>query len=145
MKTIKTVALVEANTTNIQKTFKNIKQYAFDKGYQLKGNLTEESFLEKIKNFLGTNYLQFESKTQAKTCRKYLTKLENKLSIREINRFLNFLYKKVYKIETDIPYLTYSETELKIKESKKLWKQHSLETEKLRLEYKKLKGDFYKK
>lgn len=59
------------------------------------------------------------------------------------NRFLHFLYKKLYKLDK-APYVEYSERELKIKEAKKAWKKVKLEAEKLQKEYKDTKGDFYK-
>lgn len=148
--TIKITTLVAPTNTNIQKAFESIKQYAVDKGYQIKGELKEETLLDKFKNFFSENFfdndcLQFDSKSQAKACKTHLTRLEQKVCMREANIFLHFLYKKVYKLNGTVPYVTYGEQELKIQEIKKKWNAVRLEAEKLRLEYKKIKGDFYKK
>lgn len=135
MKTTK----LEANKANIDAAITSIINYANSKGYQIVGDFKKEGFLSNL--FSG---LKFDSKSQEKVLRNYLTRLDKKVGMALANRFLHFLYKKVYKM-TEAPRVEYSEKELKIKAAQKAWKQ-SLETmKKLHEAYKLEKGDFYKK
>jgi hypothetical protein len=121
---------IEATKANVELAINNIKKYAEEKGYQVKGDFTSGD-------------LKFESKSKEKVCRNYLWRLDKKMGMSVANRFLHFLYKKVYKTET-APSIDYSEKELKIKEARKAWRKLKEEAEKLQAAYKLEKGTFYK-
>ncbi len=131
---------VEATKANVDAAVNNIKKYAEEKGYQIIGEFKEEGFLSKLLS----KDLEFDSQNKKKVCRNYLTLLERKMKMSTANKFLSFLYKKVYKLEK-APKIEYSEKELKIKESRKAWKKVQIEADKLLAAYKLEKGDFYKK
>lgn len=131
---------VEATKANIEKAVEKIKYFANDKGYQLIGEFKKDGFFTSL--FSGSS-IKFDSKSQEKECKRYLWRIDSKLGMSNANRFLHFLYKKLYKLDK-APYVEYSERELKIKEAKKAWKKVKLEAEKLQKEYKDTKGDFYK-
>lgn len=124
------VAKVEATKENVEVVFNKIKLYADEKGY---------TFNETTKR----GELKFDSGKQKKVCNNYLTRIERKIGMGVANQFLHFLYKKIYKLET-VPYVQYSEKELKIRETRKAWKKSLVETEKLLATYKETKGDFFK-
>lgn len=121
---------IAATKANVELAINNIKAYAQEKGYQIKGNFT-----------LGE--LKFDSKNKEKVCRNYLWRLDKKMGMSVANRFLHFLFKKALKNDT-APYIDYSEKELKIKEAKRAWNKLKLEAEKLQEAYKLEKGNFYK-
>lgn len=134
----KNITLLEANTTNIENTFKKIQQFVTDNNYRLEGELKMPT------NFIGLNKsLKFESKRQMKVVRNYINRLEKKVNISTANKFLHFLFKKIYKLEKS-PKILLSEKEFKIQDARKAWKYAAAEAEKLRVAYRKEKGDFYK-
>lgn len=137
--------LVEPTKANIEDTIEKIKKYAEEKGYQIKGDFKKEGLIDKTLSFFGNSEIRFDSKSKSKVCRDYLTRIDKKICLRISNKFLHFLYKKVYKITENVPCLEYSEKELKIKESRKLWKIAQLQADILMKQYKLEKGDFYKK
>ena len=134
---MKTVT-IEATKANIETAIDNIKKYASDNGYQIIGDFKKEGFLS---NLLGTGP-KFESKSQEKVCRNYLTRLERKMGMALANKFLHFLYKKVYKMDT-APRIEYSEKELQIKAARKAWRKLLDESEKAMKAYKEQKKGFY--
>lgn len=138
MKTTMQTVLIEPTVQNIEKSFDQIKAYAANKGCQLKGNLQLPT-----KMLGGTKAPQFESKRQKKAIAWYLTRIDQKPGMRLINTYLNFLFKRVYKL-TDVPFMEYSDKELKIKQARKAWKAAATEAERLRLAYRAEKGSFYK-
>lgn len=141
METMTTIKL-EATSKNVAKAIEAIEKFAADKGYQIIGDLKEkkQGFLSGIFNL----NLNFESKSKEKVLSNYLTRLETKkMGMALANKFLHFLYKKVYKLDT-APKVEYSEKELKIKAARKAWRI-ALETAKKAEEaYKVEKGNFYK-
>jgi hypothetical protein len=140
MKTIQKTLLVEATNENIEIAFSEIKKYAAQKGYQIIGDMNMP------RNIFGASKsLKFDSKTQQKVLRRYLTRINRKIGMEITNKFLHFLFKKIYKLDTSAPCVQYSEKELKIKNARKAWKKAAAEAEKLRVAYKAEKGDFYKK
>ena len=146
---MKTITLVEATKENVKTAIDKIVKFADEKGYQIKGDLEHKTSL--IRGLFGSG-LKFDSKRQEKKLKHYLTWIDisdeigsRKMSMKLSNRFLHFLYKGIYKKDGNIPYVEYSDVELKIKDSRKIWKKAALEAEKLRLEYVANKGDFYKK
>ena len=139
MKTEKQIVLLEANTENIEKTFAKIQEFSNLKGYRIIGDLKLPT------NLLGLKKSpSFDSKRQMKVVRNYINRLDRKVSHRLANLFLHFLFKRVYKLDT-APSVELSEKEIKIQSLRKSWKKAFAESEKLRLEYKAEKGDFYKK
>lgn len=135
----KTTTLVEATIENIKKTFEAIEQFAKEKGYQIKGNLKVPT------NLLGiSKKVEFDSKNQLKVLKKYLTRLNRKITLRQANMFLHFLFQKGYHSTESIPYVEFSERELKIQEARKAWKVAAAKAEEARLAYRTAKGDFYK-
>ena len=125
---------IEATSQNVENAIASIKKFAEEKGFQIIGDIEQRSW----------QLLKFESKSQEKVLRNYLTKLDKKPGIALINRMLHFLYKKIYKLET-APQIEYSEKELKIKAARKAWRKSLAETEALMKAYKEEKGNFYKK
>lgn len=139
MKTETHVTLLEANAVNVQVTFDKIQKYADDNGFRIMGEMKTE------KNLLGfTKQLSFDSKHKMKTLRNYINRLDKKVGFKTANLFLHFLFKKVYKVEASVS-VELSEKETKIQTLRKSWKKAFAESEKLRLEYRTEKGDFYKK
>lgn len=135
---IKRVELLEANKENIEATFNKIKEFADAKGYRIINALKVPT------NLIGMNKsLHFDSGKQKKVLRNYINRLDKKVNLQSANKFLHFLFKKIYKLETS-PRIELSEKEIKIQNARKAWKKAQSEAEKLRLVYKKEKGDFYK-
>lgn len=130
---------IAATKENVELAINTIKNYANEKGYQILGEFKKEGLLSGV---FGSS-LKFESKSKEKVLRNYLWRVENKPGMAIANKFLHFLYKKVYKLD-ESPRVEYSEKELKIKAAKKAWKKIQLEADALRLAYKTEKGDFYK-
>ena len=126
---------IEATKTNVELAINNIKEYATSKGFQIQGDFQHEGFLKN---------LHFDSKSLEKVCKKYLWRLDQKMGMSIANRFLHFLYKKIYKLDK-APRIEYSEKEIKIQQARKAWKKLQVEAEKLQETYKLEKGDFYKK
>jgi len=139
METIK----LEATSKNVAKAIESIEKFAADKEYQIIGDLKEkkQGFLSGIFNL----NLNFESKSKEKVLRNYLTRLETKrMGMALANKFLHFLYKKVYKVETAAPKVDFSEKELKIKAARKAWRIALEASKKAEEAYKLEKGNFYK-
>ena len=135
----KTTVLIEATNANIAKAINSIVEFAKEKDYQIKGDLKAPT------NTLGFDKkLSFDSKKKKKVLKSYLTRLDKKLSLKQSNRFLHFLYRKVYKVDSS-PCLDLPEKELKIQKARKEWKEAALKAEKLQLIYKTEKGDYYKR
>ncbi len=132
---------IEATPENIDKAISNIVEFAREKGYQIKGDFNRGTFRTILESFVG---IKFKSKGQEKQLRHYLTRLNKKITLRQVNMFLTFLYKGVYELDK-APNVDYSEKELKIKASKKLWRETQLKANELLKLYKEEKGDFYKK
>lgn len=122
---------IAATTENVESAISKIKIFATDNGYQVLG-------------IFETGTLTFDSKRKEKAVKKYLWKLDNKVTMAQANLFLHFLYKKVYKLDKT-PRIEYSEKELKIKNAKKAWKKVREESDKLKIAYFQEKGDFYRK
>ena len=141
METTTKIVFVEPTKENIEATIEKIVKYAQSQGYQILGDFKKkDSLLGKI---FGSDP-KFDSKKQLKACRKYLTRIDKKIGMSISNRFLHFLYKKVYKMD-DSPRIEYSQKELKIREAKKKWREAQKISDSLRLKYKEEKGDFFKK
>ena len=130
---------IEATKTNVERAISLIEQYAQSKGYQILGEIKKEGFLSK----LFSQNLTFESKSHEKVLRNYLTRLEKKIGMALANKFLHFLYKKVYK-QDSAPRVEYCEQELKIKAARKAWRFVLSEAKRLEIAYKETKGNFYK-
>ena len=147
-----TTTLVDATYENVESAIAKIKLFAEEKGYQIKGEFSpsapeQKGLLSKLfssKPEKVEHVMNFESKKKKKVLKHYLTRLEKHISMSQANKFLHFLYKTIYQLDA-APKINYSEKELKIKESKKAWKKIQIEADKLQAEYKKEKGDFYKK
>lgn len=131
---METVKQINATKQNIEKAIKSIEQYALAKGYQITGNT----------NLVIPDNIIFESKSKEKVLRKYLWKVTTYPTMDQSNRFFHFLCKKILKL-TESPKVQFSEKELAIKMAKLSWKKAKAESDRLLLEYKKEKGDFYKK
>jgi flagellar biosynthesis chaperone FliJ len=123
--------LLDYSKENTKLISDKIKTFVSDKGYVISGEINI------------SNDISFESQKKSKVFRKYLTKLSHNMSQKIINRFLHFLYKKIYKEDTS-PRVLLSEKETKIQDARKAWKNHQIESERLLNLYKEEKGDFYK-
>jgi hypothetical protein len=131
---METIKQITATKQNIEKAIQSIKNYSLSKGYQITGDI----------NIIIPDNIQFESKSKEKVLRKYLWKVTNFPTMDQSNRFLHFLCKKILKFG-ESPKVQFSEKELAIKKAKVSWKKAKEESDRLLLEYKKEKGDFYKK
>ena len=131
---------IEATPENIDKAITNIVEFAREKGYQIKGEFNRGTFRTLIESFVG---IKFKSSGQEKKLRHYLTRLNKKITLRQSNMFLHFLYKGVYELDK-APHVDYSDKELKIKEARKLWKETQKKADELLKIYKAEKGNFYK-
>lgn len=141
--TTMTTTKVEATPQNINDAVARIAEYAKEKGYQF--NESEvPAFREQSLAFWQGRKLSFESKSQEKVCRNYLTRFTKSISMSQANRFLHYLWRHVMKMDGQPPRVEYSEREQKIKAARKAWKTAQAEAEKLQAEYKTIKGDFYK-
>lgn len=131
--------LVEPTVDNIEATFGGIIEWVNSKGYRIEGVLKLPT------GFWGNaNSPRFESKSQKKVVMHYMGKLEKEVSMATANRFLHFLFKRVYKLDAPAPRVNYSEKECKIKAARKQYKDSLEATKKLYAQYKEIKGDFYK-
>lgn len=134
----KHIELLDVTNQTIESSFNKIKEYADAKGYVIKGDLKMPT------NLIGMNKsLSFDSGRQKKTLRNFINRLHKQVNMPTANKFLHFLFKKVYKLE-NAPSIEYSEKEQKIQSLRKQWKKAYAESEKLRLAYKAEKGYFYK-
>lgn len=135
----KRVELIDVNNETIASSFNKIQEYANAKGYVINGELKMPT------NMLGLNKgLRFETKKAKKTTRNYINRLHKQVSMPTANKFLHFLFKKIYELDS-APSVDYSEKEKKIQSLRKAWKKAFAEGEKLRLEYRKEKDGFYVK
>ena len=135
----KITTYVEPTEANVVETISAIAEFAKQNEYQIKGELKMPT------NMFGmTKSLEFESLSKKKVLRDYLTRLNRKMSLRNANRFLHFLFKKIYKLD-EAPKVDLSEKEVKIQAAKKVWKETAKAAELLRLAYVTEKGDYYKK
>jgi len=137
------VTQVEATPQNINDTIFMISQYANDKGYVFNES-TMPAFRENSLAFWQGKKLEFDSKTKKKVCHNYLTRLSKNVTMRQANLFLHFMWRQIMKIEGPVPKIQPSEREFKIRQARKAWKTAFTESEKLRNEYKEIKGDFFK-
>ena len=124
---------IAATEENVEIAINNIKKFADEKGYR---------FLDQT--FMVNNSLIFESKSKEKVLKNYLWRLDQKITMAQANKFLHYLFRKVYKVEIT-PRVEYSEKELKIKSARKAWKKVQAEADLLHKAYRDEKGDFYKK
>lgn len=139
MKTHNTVTLIDPNVDNIEAIFEKIKGYASEKGYRVIGDLSIP------KNMLGIKKApKFESKSQLKKVRNYLTKLDKGISLERCNRFMHMLFKHIYQLDKPAPRVDYSEKECEIKAACKAYRKADAEALKLLKAYKEVKGNFYK-
>lgn len=130
--------LLEATIENVENTFNKIREFANLRGYRIMNALKSPT------NLIGLNKsLRFDSNRKKKVLRNYINRLDKHISLRSANMFLHFLFKHIYKTDT-FPSIELSEREIKIQQARKEWKKSSAETEKLRLAYRKEKGDFFK-
>lgn len=132
---------IEATSKNVEAATAKIVQYAQDKGYQIIGEFKKEGFIANLLSF--SKNPTFESKSQEKVLRNYLTRLDKKVGMALANKFFHFLYKKVYKMDS-APRVEYCEQELKIKAARKAWRIALNEAKRLEIAYKETKGNFYK-
>lgn len=131
--------LLEANIDNVDAIMKKIQEYATLNNYRILGGE-----LKLPTTMLGgKKALRFESKKKKKVLRAYINRLDKHMGLAQINCFLHFLFKKIYELDK-APYVELSEKEIKIQTARKAWKKAAAEAEKLRAEYRKEKGDFYK-
>lgn len=82
--------------------------------------------------------------TRTKHVNRKLRFLNKKMSIRRINSTMNWLFKKILQ-EKDSLIVKVSLKEELIQKKRKEWKDYQKEANRLLEEYKKEKGDFYKK
>ena len=135
----KRIELIDVNNDTIASSFNKIQEYAIAKGYVINGELKMPT------NLIGLNKsLSFDTKKAKKTTRNYINRLHKQVNMPTANKFLHFLFKKIYKLD-DAPSVDYSEKEKKIQSLRKAWKKAFSESEKLRLEYRKEKDGFYVK
>ena len=135
----KHIELLDVNNETIESSFNKTKEYADAKGYVIKGDLKIPT------NLIGMNKsLSFDSGRQKKTLRNYINRLHKQVNMPTANKFLHFLFKKIYKLD-NAPSVEYSEKEIKIQSLRKQWKKAFAESEKLRIEYRKEKEGFYVK
>ena len=123
--------LLDYSKENVTLIANKIQAFINEKGYRTSGEI-------KI-----SDAIVFESQKKSKVLRRYLTRLNGKISLRNINGFLHFLYKKIYK-ETVAPKVLISEKETKIQDARKAWKKVQAEADRLLAVYKEEKGNFYK-
>lgn len=135
----KHIELIDVNNQTIESSFGKIQEFVGIKGFVIKGDLKLPT------NMIGINKgLRFDTKKAKKTLRNHINRLHKHVNMQTANKFLHFLFRKIYKLDNS-PSIDYSEKEIKIQVARKAWKKVAAESEKLRLEYRKEKGDFYKK
>lgn len=133
---------IEPTAQNVNKAMAAIEKYAADNGYVMNGEMPR--FKERLDQ-LFKKTLEFQSNNQKKIVRNYLTRFSRKISRSQANRFMHLLWRHVLKQDGQAPYVELSETEQKIKAAKLAWKAARDHADKLLMEYKQTKGDFYKK
>lgn len=117
----------------VTKTVENIEKYIKENDYQVTGDIEEYYVLEGWKNL---------SKRQMKQIQKYCFWIERKPTLRRINSFFSLL-SRTFGIKR--VHVKVSLKEEKIQNSRKAWLKVRNEADRLLAEYKKEKGDFYKK
>lgn len=117
----------------VTKTIENIEKYIKENDYQVTGDIEEYYVLEGWKNL---------SKNQMKQIQKYCFWIERKPSLRKINSFFSLL-SRTFGIKR--VHVKVSLKEEKIQNARKTWLKVRNEADRLLAEYKKEKGDFYKK
>jgi hypothetical protein len=132
METTHKSQLLDYSKENVKLVSDKIQAFINEKGYRLSIPVIKIS-----------EDIVFESKKKSKVLRRYLTLINNRISLKTINRFLHFLYKKIYK-EAEAPKVLISEKETKIQDARKAWKKIQAESVKLEKIYKEEKGNFYK-
>jgi hypothetical protein len=121
---------VQATQQNIDLAIDAIKNFANERGFQVLGDFNHGE-------------LKFSSKNREKVVSRYLWKISTGPSMASANRFLHFLYKKIYGFD-QAPRVDFSQKELAIKAARKKWKEAARLAEELRVKYREEKGDFYK-
>lgn len=127
---METKTQIQSTNENVDITMNSILNFVKDNNYQIKGDIK-------------TMTLVFDSKKKKKVLSKYLTSLSTKVTLKQSNRFLHFLFKKIYKL-SESPKIILSEKELNIQVARLAWKKSQLETDILLKKYKEEKGDYYK-
>lgn len=124
---------VKSLDEKITKTVENIEKYIKENEYRVTGDIEEYYVLE------GWSKL---SKNQMKKIQKYCFWIERKPSLRRINSFFSLLSRTfgIKKVSVKI-----SLKEENIQNARKAWLKVRNEADRLLAEYKKEKGDFYKK
>jgi len=133
------------NTSELKKyiivTIENIEKWAKDNNYRLKGDFN--SF--KI-SLMGNEKFITISKNKRKKINQYIFSLERKITMRNANSFLHFIYKTMNNNEPNSSIkIIISEKEEKIQMLRKQWLKMRNESDILLKSYKDEKGDFYKK
>jgi len=133
------------NTSELKKyiivTIENIEKWAKDNNYRLKGDFN--SF--KI-SLMGNEKFITISKNKRKKINQYIFSLERKITMRNANSFLHFIYKTMNNNEPNSSIkIIISEKEEKIQMLRKQWLRMRNESDNLLKSYKDEKGDFYKK
>ncbi len=133
------------NTSELKKyiivTIENIEKWAKDNNYRLKGDFN--SF--KI-SLMGNEKFITISKNKRKKINQYIFSLERKITMRNANSFLHFIYKTMNNNEPNSSIkIIISEKEEKIQMLRKQWLKMRNESDNLLKSYKDEKGDFYKK
>lgn len=134
---------VEATPQNINDAIALIAKYAKYKGYTFNEN-DVPAFRENSLAFWQGRKLEFQSKSQMKVCRNYLTRFNRKVTMAQANMFIHFMYRGVMKLDGPVPKIQYSEQEQKIRAAKKAWKIVQIESDRLLSVYKETKGDYFK-
>lgn len=119
----------------IANSIKEIEQWASNKGYQVKGSLPLEESSEK---------LTFHTKTSMKKIQRKMHKVAKKTTLRGVNTYIHYLSKHLYRLDQCPMRVNLSEKELSIQKARKEWVTARDAAQKTLVNYKTLKGDFYK-
>lgn len=131
--------MIEANVESIEATFKKIRDFATSNNYVIEGELKHPTNMLGIKKTLS-----FDSRKQMKVVRNFINRFNERVSIGQANRFLHFLFRKIYKTDGAVPKVKFSEKQIKIQATRDAWKKMRDEAEKARVAYVTEKGDFFK-
>lgn len=122
-----TKELLQVSSENLQKTVKSIVEFADRRKLEITGEISSDLPV-------------FPSLTKKKAFQKSMERVIAHPTMKRCNLFFHYLGK----YSNSTASLEYSEKERAIIASRRAWQQSMKETERLRIEYREAKGDFYK-
>jgi len=138
------------NTNDVKELVKIYNQFATDlclyiteKTYYDNGNYIPKYRLTSPIKDIDTIYLQDSGIRNIKRFKRYLKCAIKTKSLLSVNKLLNLVYKRILKTNESVPKMVCDKDD-KIQKLRSDWKKQQLIADRMLLEYKREKGDFYK-